>query len=202
MARVSPCYVHHGYMSADLGLTPMPRQHAALRTEEPHPPKVETFDLTARTNRDPKGYLRAVDEYRLEPFGLYMAREMIGHPQFSYVESWLLPELDLRLTDFWFRQGHERDQDFYLDIARIEPGEREWRTMDLYLDIVVRTGRGLDVVDTDELIAATRAGLIGYEDAERALRAAFTAVSGIAAAGHDLRIWLESLDVYPTWLRR
>jgi predicted RNA-binding protein associated with RNAse of E/G family len=193
--------VQYGGMSADLGLTPKPRQHAAHRTEEPHSPKVETFDLTALTNTDPKGCVRTVEEYRLEPFGLYMAREMVGHPQFSYIESWLLPELDLRLTDFWFRPGHERDQDFYLDVARIEPGEREWRTMDLYLDIVVRNGRGLSVVDTDELLAANKAELIGAEDADRALHAAFNAVAGIAGAGNDLRVWLESLEMYPVWRR-
>ena len=39
-----------------------------------HPPKHETFDLAGRTNTDPKGFVRAVDEYRLCPWGLYMAR--------------------------------------------------------------------------------------------------------------------------------
>lgn len=188
-------------MSAQLGLTPQPRQHLRQQTIETHPPKMETFDLTARTNTDPKGHVRAVDEYRVEPFGLYMAREMVGHPQFSYVESWLLPELDLRVTDFWFQPGQECDQDLYLDVARIEPGERQWRTLDLYLDIVLRTGQGLDVVDTEELLAATKAGLLDAGTAERALRSAFTAVAGIAAAGHDLRLWLESLEVYPVWRR-
>src|SRR5690606_10153043 len=61
-----------------------------------HPPKHETFDLSARTNTDPKGIVRAVDEYRLMPWGLYMARPTPGRAQFHYLETWLLPSLGLR----------------------------------------------------------------------------------------------------------
>ncbi|MGZ4561457.1 MAG: hypothetical protein ACXVXJ_10915, partial [Mycobacteriaceae bacterium] len=38
-----------------------------------HPPKVETFDVAAGTNTDPKGIVRAVDTYEVHPWGLYMA---------------------------------------------------------------------------------------------------------------------------------
>ncbi|MGH3493109.1 MAG: DUF402 domain-containing protein, partial [Sciscionella sp.] len=36
-----------------------------------HPPKVELFDIEAKTNTDPKGIVRAVREYRVTPHGLY-----------------------------------------------------------------------------------------------------------------------------------
>ena len=39
-----------------------------------HPPKIVTFDVPARANIDTKGIERAVDEYRVAPFGLYMSR--------------------------------------------------------------------------------------------------------------------------------
>ncbi|MBO0841411.1 MAG: DUF402 domain-containing protein, partial [Sciscionella sp.] len=135
-------------------------------TVDVHPPKVERFDVDAMTNTDPKGFVRAVDEYRVESFGLYVARPMVGHPTMRYLESWLLPELNLRVTDFWFRAGHERDQDFYLDVATIDTdtdtdtggaAKRHWRSVDHYLDLVLRTGRDLDVLDTDELLAALTA---------------------------------------------
>jgi len=92
-----------------------------------HPPKVEYFDVPAMTNTDPKGFVREVEEYRVEPFGLYMARPVVGRAKVAYLESWLLPELGLRISDWHFQPGHERDQDFYLDIARIEPGPEVWR---------------------------------------------------------------------------
>lgn len=164
-----------------------------------HPPKRETFDLVARTNTDPKGIVREVDEYRVQPWGLYMARPTPGRAQFHYLESWLLPDLGLRASVFHFTPGHERDQDFYLDIGRISVGPDRWHTEDHYIDLVVRTGQGTELVDADELFEAHAHGLVTTETAEAALRSAVTAVDGLAAHGHDLNAWLSSLDVHVTW---
>ena len=87
-----------------------------------HPPKHETFDLRARTNTDPKGIVRAADEYTVQPWGLYLARPTPGRAQFHYLESWLLPSLGLRVTVFHFNPGYERDQDYYLDVGEYTPG--------------------------------------------------------------------------------
>ena len=130
-----------------------------------HPPKRERFDVSAGVNIDPKGIARSVEEYRVEPFGLYMARPTPGRAQFHYLESWLLPDLGLRITDFWFSPGHERDQDFYLDVVTIDVHDDVWLTTDLYLDLAVRTGRSVTVLDTYELLEATTAGLLTREDA-------------------------------------
>ncbi|MGI9123219.1 MAG: DUF402 domain-containing protein [Mycobacterium sp.] len=164
-----------------------------------HPPKHEVFDLRARTNTDPKGIVREVDEYRLEPWGLYMARPTPGRPQFHYLESWLLPDLGLRANVFHFNPGHERDQDYYLDIARITAGADRWEAQDHYVDLVVRTGVDTEVTDVDELLEAHDAGLLDGQTAESALRTAFHAVSGLAAHGHDLNAWLSSTGMQLTW---
>lgn len=164
-----------------------------------HPPKRETFDLLARTNTDPKGIVRDVEEYRLEPWGLYMARPAPGRPQFHYLESWLLPDLGLRASVFHFNSGYERDQDFYLDIGRITAGPDQWESEDHYVDLVVRTGVGTEVTDVDELLTAHDAGLLDGPTAESALRTAFSAVAGLAAHGHDLNAWLASTGVRLTW---
>ena len=132
-----------------------------------HAPKHETFDLAARTNTDPKGIVRAVDVYTVEPWGLYMARPTPGRAQFHYMESWLLPSLRLRATVFHFNPGHELDQDYYLDVGRYTPGATRWRAEDHYLDLIVRTGAGVELSDVDELLTAVRHGLLTPED-ERA----------------------------------
>jgi predicted RNA-binding protein associated with RNAse of E/G family len=164
-----------------------------------HPPKHETFDLAAGTNTDPKGFVRDVDEYRLRPWGLYMARPTPGRPQFHYLESWLLPSLGLRANVFHFNPGYERDQDYYLDVADIQAGADRWRTDDLYLDLVVRSGRGTELVDIDELFDAHKHGLLTAEAAERAVQAAAAAVSGLAAHGHDLNAWLAGCGMELSW---
>ena len=119
-----------------------------------HPPKQETFDLVAYTNTDPKGEVRDVDVYTVQPWGLYVARPTPGRAQFRYLESWLLPALGLRATVFHFNPGHERDQDFYLDVGDYTAGPRCWHSHDHYLDLVVRTGAGVELADTDELLTA------------------------------------------------
>jgi predicted RNA-binding protein associated with RNAse of E/G family len=51
-------------------------------TAHVHPPKRESFDVAAGTNTDNKGIVRAVDEYVVHPWGLYMARPTPGRVQF------------------------------------------------------------------------------------------------------------------------
>ena len=134
-----------------------------------HPVKQETFDTAANINTDPKGFLREVDTFRVTDFGLYMGRGA-DHPEFGYLESWLLPELGLRANIFHFREGAGRKQDFYFDVA-----------------------------DIDELAAATSAGFITAEDAEKAIDVTLAAVEGITRHGDDAMEWLRAQGIELTW---
>ncbi|WP_458318377.1 DUF402 domain-containing protein [Mycolicibacterium brisbanense] len=164
-----------------------------------HPPKHETFDLVARTNTDPKGIVRAVDVYAVEPWGLYLARPTPGRAQFHYLQSWLLPPLGLRATIFHFNPGHEREQDFYLDVGRFTAGDTRWYSEDHYLDLVVRTGIGVELDDVDELMTAVRHGLLSPETAEQAIKTAAGAIDGLARNGYDLDRWLAGNGMALTW---
>ncbi len=153
----------------------------------------------ARTNTDPKGIVRAVDVYTVEPWGLYMARPTPGRAQFHYLESWLLPSLSLRASVFHFSPGHERDQDFYLDIGSYTAGPTAWHSEDHYLDLVVRTGRGVELCDVDELLTAVRHGLLTPEVGEHAVQTAATAIAGLASCGYRLDQWLAGNGMALTW---
>ncbi|HTK64607.1 MAG TPA: DUF402 domain-containing protein [Pseudonocardia sp.] len=166
-----------------------------------HPPKRETFDVSSGTNTDPKGIVRTVGEYRVEPFGLYMSRAMPGHPKFDWVETWLLPDLGIRVTDWWFSAGNERDQDFYIDIVDVGWDGDVWWTVDHYLDIVVRTGRDSEVIDLDEYVESIATGVMDTAAAERALATSYRTLVGLAAHGHDVSAWLDSLGIRLTWRR-
>ncbi|OBK51838.1 hypothetical protein A5657_17715 [Mycobacterium kubicae] len=155
--------------------------------------------MIARTNTDPKGIVRAVDEYVVQPWGLYLARPTPGRAQFYYLESWLLPSLGLRATVFHFNAGYERDQDYYLDVGEYTAGAAVWQSEDHYLDIEVRTGRDVALVDVDELFDAVRHGLLSVDVAERAVRRATAAVAGLAGNGYDLNRWLAGDGMQLTW---
>jgi uncharacterized protein len=89
-----------------------------------------------------------------------MARPTPGRAQFNYIESWLLPSMRLRATVFHFNPGHERDQDYYLDVGTYTPGPTVWRSEDHYLDLVVHTNVGVELAAVDELLDAVRHGLL------------------------------------------
>ncbi|MBE1464022.1 DUF402 domain-containing protein [Kibdelosporangium phytohabitans] len=172
-----------------------------------HRPKVELFDVKAMENIDPKGFRRTVDEYRLEHFGLFMARKMDGHPKLAYIESWLLPDPGLRVTRWHRHPGTPRGEDVYIDLVEVDTefGARTgahgpvWRMVDIYLDIHVHTGDRLEVVDTDELLAALNARMIDAETAQRALERTYRTVDGITRHGYDTDAWLASLGIDLTW---
>lgn len=164
-----------------------------------HPPKEETFDLLAYTNTDPKGVVRAVDVYTVRPWGLYLARPTPRRAQFHYLQSWLLPDLGLRATIFHFNTGYERDFDVYLDVGEYTAGQTVWRSQDLYLDLLVRTGSGVELTDVDECMAAVRVSLLSQAAAERAVSRAVAAVDGLARNGYDLQRWLAGLGMPVDW---
>jgi uncharacterized protein len=179
-----------------------PRGLEAETAPHIHPPKIEVFDLEAMTNTDPKGIVRAVREYRVEPFGLYLARDVIDHRSIRSLESWLLPELGLRITDWCYTPGHPRQDQFYIDVVGIDVDEGCWRTEDHYLDLIVDPGRGVDVLDTDELLDAVLAGLLDPVTAQAALATTYRTVDGLARHGYVLDRWLSTVGVRPTWSRR
>ncbi|WPF66949.1 MULTISPECIES: DUF402 domain-containing protein [unclassified Corynebacterium] len=163
-----------------------------------HPVKQETFDLAAGINIDPKGFERRVDRFEVTDWGLYMARGA-NHPRFGYLESWLLPEWNLRANIFHFRPGVEAQQHLYIDVARISHREGVWRTRDLYVDLVSNPPTALEVLDLDELAAATHAGLISPEEAELAMSTTITAVAGSSRHGEDPQAWLKAQGVPLSW---
>ncbi|MBS4100933.1 DUF402 domain-containing protein [Tsukamurella paurometabola] len=150
------------------------------------------------TNTDPKGFVREVEEFRETTFGLYVARRA-DHPRFAAIESWLLPAFDLRATIFHFTPGHERDQRVYLDVARVWRAGNRWHTEDWYLDLVEHPGRPIELIDVDELLAASAADLLSAADAERAMLAAARAIGGTAAHGHSVDAWLAAEGAPVSW---
>lgn len=170
-----------------------------------HAPKIETFDVQANINIDPKGFTRAVDEYRgISDNCLYMRRGM-DHPKFGYLESFLLPDENLRASIYHFRPEVATEHIRYLDVVSIDRSpDGTWHTKDLYVDILktpAADGRGVEIIvdDVDELIDAAVAGLVSRKEATAAFETAFAARSGISAHDDDVDAWLRSLGYPIEW---
>ncbi|MFD4441833.1 DUF402 domain-containing protein [Nocardia sp. NPDC058519] len=166
-----------------------------------HPPKVEYFDVAAKTNTDPKGFVRPVEVYRVEPWGLYMGRHS-DHAHFHYLESWVLPELSLRASKLHYNPGVDQWQDIYVDVGEFtRESPTLWRSIDHYLDLLVRTRRDVRLVDIDELLAAYADGLLDAQQCQAAIQHATAAIDGIAAHGYSLENWLSTFGMTLTWRR-
>lgn len=193
-----------------------------------HKVKQETFDLARAINIDPKGFERAVDAYEISPTHsgpehanpvLYMRRPTPGHPRFHYLESWLVPHLDIRLNKFHFFEGIEPTQDLYIDIAFIEIDDATtpatWRTRDIYVDVVTHLPESpsleqsqssssyvpgtsskakVQVLDLDELGEALLAGYITADEARRALDSTQRLLDGLHEHG-SVADWLATQGV-------
>jgi uncharacterized protein len=143
--------------------------------------------------------VRAVDVYTVEPWGLYMARPTPGRAQFHYLESWLLPSLGLRINIFHFNAGHQPTYDLYLDVGSYSPGPSQWHAEDHYLDLLLHTGRSVELTDVDELLTAVQHGLLTQDTAEGAIMTATNAIEGLARHDYDLGKWLADLHMVLTW---
>jgi predicted RNA-binding protein associated with RNAse of E/G family len=198
-----------GYVARDMrGATPG-QLATKLATTSPGPlpavitptrPKVEYFNLAELTNTDARGFVRSVERFHVEPWGLYMART-VGGPQFHYVESWLIPELSIRATITHRNASHHREQDFCLDIgefAKVEP--KRWKAIDHYLDIMVQGGRKSELRGVEDLLAAHAAGLVDTAQAHRAFDRAAAAMDGLAVHDHDVARWLGSHGIILSWM--
>jgi predicted RNA-binding protein associated with RNAse of E/G family len=164
-----------------------------------HPPKVETFDVLARTNTDNKSFVRPVQTYRTAPFGLYMSRAIEARPNADWIESWLLPSLSLRISKWWWKPGFNQDYDYYLDIVDITREHQRWIATDLYLDITVQIHHASRLLDIDEFAAAVAARLLSPHLAVRALEVSHATMSALASHANNLDEWLATEGITLEW---
>ncbi len=61
---------------------------------------------------------------------------------------------------------------------------------DHYLDLVVRTGAGVELADADELLTAVRHRLLSPETGEQAVQTAVSTIEGLSRHDYDLDRWL------------
>ncbi|UQN06526.1 DUF402 domain-containing protein [Deinococcus sp. QL22] len=167
-----------------------------------HPVRVETVDLLALTHTLEHGQGSAPVTYPLlwaerTASGLHLGRAFVNHQRIQFMERHILPELGLLVNRFtgtdWIAH-----MSYYVDVAAILPGETQWVTRDLYLDLSVDTGGTGAVLDTDEYLAAVQKGLLSPQEAAQALTALHRLVNGVLACG-GVDAWLDHEGTALTW---
>lgn len=165
-----------------------------------HAPKREIFDVVAAINIDPKGFHRIVDSFHETEFGLYMARQS-DHQEFYYLESWLLPQLGLRINKFHFRAKFSRNQSYYLDIGNFSGPDSagQWHAEDWYLDVVIAADEATFYLDDiDELFEAYHCAQLTLAQCVAATEISHTVTQGLSSHP-TLDAWLSSQKISLTW---
>lgn len=161
------------------------------------PVKTERHDVAVREHHTNTG-IRPVHTYREHAYGLFVARDFVGHPRIRHWQAHLLPALGVVVCRYDFHGA--REHDYYIDIATVTRQGDLWTVRDHYLDVIVHDGIAAEIVDTDELLAAHEAGFIGACDLHRAVTTAHRVLSGLARARYSVPGWLSGQGVAVDWL--
>lgn len=165
-----------------------------------HPVRTETLDLVGLTHTLTQGSTSAT--YPLQwaertASGLHFGRAFQDHPQISWMERHVLPDLGLLVNRYTGTDWIARTR-YYVDIASILPGESVWVTRDLYLDLVIHIDGKATILDTEEYLAAVEEHLLGTQEAAQALNALHRLANGVLAHG-TLDAWLADEGLTLTW---
>jgi uncharacterized protein len=158
-----------------------------------HPPRPHQIDLRRRVHHS-RGGVWPCQRVDLLPGGLHLGRVVSDNPALSFVDAYFLPALGLIANRFLTLDGSPYLR-WYIDVARITPGEDEWTALDLYLDVVIGLDGRVEVQDTDEYLAAVQGGLLSTEDAAHALTCCHALLNGLATHGSSLEAWLATQGV-------
>ena len=143
--------------------------------------------------------MRAVDEYTVKPWGCTWPARRRAAPSSTTWSRGCCRRWGCGPSIFHFNPGHELDQDYYLDVGRYTPGPKVWHSEDHYLDLVVRTGKSVELDDVDELLSAVRHGLLAPDVGEQAVQSAAAAIDGLARHDYNLDRWLGAAGVTLSW---
>ena len=108
-------------------------------------------------------------------------------------------DVALRVTVFHFNPGHERDQDFYLDVGRYTPGETVWHAEDHYLDLVVVPAPGSSWPISTSCSRRSATACSAPKPANKQFRRAVSTIEGLSRHDYDLDRWLAGHGVVLTW---
>ena len=130
-----------------------------------HPPKRETFDLVARHQHRPEGHRARGRRVHPEAVGA------LHGPAHTRSRAVPLPGVlaaacrwGCASTSSTSTPATNATRTTTSTSARSLPATGRWRTEDHYLDLVVRTGVGTELLDVDELLDAHRHGLLVVGD--------------------------------------
>jgi uncharacterized protein len=158
---------------------------------------VDTF--TSSRNYISTGSNRRLRTCQVERWGLRTECPTPEDPSHDAEVTWLLPELNLRLTHNRPRSRHAKPNPSVLTVVRATSDGRYWRTTDLLLGLAVPGGTTARIVRCEEFAAAVAGRVLRASDADLALCTVHKTLEEFSRLRHDLSAWLAHKHIFDVW---
>lgn len=158
---------------------------------------VDTF--TSSRSYVSTGTNRRLRTCQVERWGLRTESPTPEDPFNDAEVTWLLPELNLRLTHHRPRSRHAKPNPSELTAVRATSDGRYWRTTDLLLGLAAPGGTTARIVRCEEFAAAVAGRVLLVEDADLALCTVHKTLEEFSRLRHDLSAWLAHKHIFDVW---
>nr|WP_225953794.1 hypothetical protein [Kibdelosporangium phytohabitans] len=160
---------------------------------------VDIVDTVSAVRRYSSGTSRRLRTCQEERWGLRVECPTPEDPFHDSEVTWLLPRINVRLTQQRPRSRHARSGPSVLTAARITREGTMWRTTDLLLGLSSAPGSAARVVRSEDFAAAVAGRVLRNGDADLALRTVHKTLEELSYYRHDLSAWLTGQHVFEVW---
>ncbi len=158
---------------------------------------VDTF--TSSRSYVSTGTSRRLRTCQVERWGLRTECPTPEDPFHDAEVTWLLPELNIRLTHQRPRSRHAKAGPSVLTAVRATSDGRYWKTTDLLLGLAAPGGTTARIVNCEEFAAAVAGRILMGGDADLALCTVHKTLEELSRFRHDLGGWLAYKHIFDVW---
>jgi uncharacterized protein len=163
------------------------------------PQLVDVVDTVTAVRSYSSGTARHLRTCQEERWGLRTESPTPEDPFFDSEVIWLLPGMNLKLTQRRPRSRHARRVPSELTAVRVFHDGRYWRTTDLLLGLAAPGGSSARIVRSEEFAAAVAGRVLLVHDADLALCTVHKTLEELSRQRHDLSAWLAYKHIFEVW---
>jgi hypothetical protein len=163
------------------------------------PQLVDVVDTATAVRSYSSGTARQLRICQEERWGLRTESPTPEDPFHDSEVTWLLPDMNLRLTHRRPRSRHARSAPSELTAVRVFHDGRYWRTTDLLLGLAAPGVSSARIVRSEEFAAAVAGRVLLVGDADLALRTVHKTLEELSRYRHDLSAWLAHKHIFEVW---
>lgn len=160
---------------------------------------VDIVDTFTSARSYPSGTTQRLRVCQVERWGLRTECPTPEDPYHDSEVTWLLPEMNLRLTHQRPRSRHAKAGPSVLTAVRVTSDGRHWRTTDLLLGLAAPGGTSARIVQCEEFAAAVAGRVLRTGDADLALCTVHKTLEELSRFRHDLSAWLAHKHIFEVW---